>query len=147
MKSKILLTLAASVALATVVHAAEESAQPLPEILKSAQASNKPVVLEFTGSDWCPPCKMMQKQVFSTPAFEKFAASDVVFVKLDFPRSREQAADVKARNRSLAEKFNVEGFPTIVILDPSGKELAREVGFQDGGPESFIAWIKKSAKL
>ncbi len=149
MKKLTLLALVASLAVgsSSALLAAEENADSLPQILKTAEASKKPVVLEFTGSDWCPPCKMMQKQVFSTPDFQKFAASDIVFVKLDFPRQRDQDAAVKARNRELAEKFNVEGFPTVIVLDAAGKELSRKVGFGAGGPEAFIDWVKKSAKL
>ena len=130
-----------------VVSAHAESAESLDAILKQAQSAGKPVVLEFTGSDWCPPCKMMQKEVFSTDAFKKFADSDILFVKLDFPNSRAQADDVKTRNRALAEKFNVEGFPTLVVLSPEGEELARQVGFMGGGPDAVIDWIKKSAKM
>ncbi len=124
-----------------------ETSQSLEEILKTAEADKKPVVLEFTGSDWCPPCKMMEKQVFSTKEFQDFSASDIVFVKLDFPRSKEQAAEVKARNEELVKKFNIEGFPTLVVLDSQGKELARQVGFLAGGPSAVIDWIQKSAKM
>lgn len=124
--------------------AAEESAESLAEIQARATSEKKPILLEFTGSDWCPPCKMMDKQVFSTDAFQKFAASDLVFVKLDFPRAKAQSAEVKARNEKLAEQFKVEGFPTVILLSPEGKELAREVGFMGGGADEFIAWVNKS---
>ena len=127
--------------------AAEETDQSLDQILAAAQTENKPVVLEFTGSDWCPPCKMMKKEVFSKPAFADFAKKDIIFVTLDFPRSREQSESIKARNRELAKKFKIEGFPTLVVLDASGKELGRQVGFMGGGAEAVIGWIKNQAKL
>lgn len=124
----------------------EETAESLAEIQARATAEKKPILLEFTGSDWCPPCQMMNKQVFSTETFQKFAASDLVFVKLDFPRSKPQSDEMKERNQGLAEQFNIEGFPTVILLSPEGKELAREVGFMGGGPEKLIAWIQKAQK-
>lgn len=131
----------------TTTFAAEENAQSLDQILAAAQKDKKPVVLEFTGSDWCPPCKMMKKEVFSKPAFESFAKNEIHFVTLDFPKSRPQSDAIKSRNRELAEKFNVEGFPTLVVLDPTGKELGRQVGFMGGGAEAVISWIKSKANL
>jgi thiol-disulfide isomerase/thioredoxin len=116
------------------------------EIVQKATTANKPILLEFTGSDWCPPCMMMNKTVFSTPEFQKFAESDLVFVKLDFPRKKELPATEKQRNEALAQKFGVEGFPTMVILDPKGQEVARKVGGMSGGAEAFIQWVKSSPK-
>ena len=116
------------------------------QIVAQATQEKKPIVLEFTGSDWCPPCKMMNKEVFSTPEFKKFAESDLVFVKVDFPRSKELSAEETARNEALAQKFQIEGFPTLVVLDPAGEELTREVGFMQGGPQAFISWVKKATE-
>jgi thiol:disulfide interchange protein len=116
----------------------------LDQIQVRAAEAKKPILLEFTGSDWCPPCKMMDKQVFSTEAFQKFAGSNLIFVKLDFPQAKPQTDEIKARNEALAKKFNVEGFPTVVLLSPEGKELAREVGYMGGGAEGFISWVKKA---
>jgi protein disulfide-isomerase len=147
MKPNLFLAAAASILLAAAGSAHAESADSLESILQSAKTANKPVVLEFTGSDWCPPCKMMQAEVFSKDAFKTFADDQVVFVKLDFPRQRAQTDDVKARNRALAEQFEIEGFPTLLVLSPEGTELARQVGFLRGGPEAVIGWIKESAKL
>jgi protein disulfide-isomerase len=118
--------------------------ESLEQIQARAAEAKKPILLEFTGSDWCPPCKMMAKQVFGTDAFEKFAASDLIFVKLDFPQAKPQSDEIKARNEALAKKFDVEGFPTVVLLSPEGKELAREVGYMGGGAEQFISWVKKA---
>jgi thiol:disulfide interchange protein len=118
--------------------------ESLDQIQVRAAEAKKPILLEFTGSDWCPPCKMMDKQVFSTEAFQKFAGSNLIFVKLDFPQAKPQTDEIKARNEALAKKFNVEGFPTVVLLSPEGKELAREVGYMGGGAEEFISWVKKA---
>jgi thiol-disulfide isomerase/thioredoxin len=66
--------------------------------IAQAASQKKPVVLEFTGSDWCPPCMKQNKDVFEQPAFGEFAKDKLVLVKLDFPRSKPQAQ--RARSRS-----------------------------------------------
>lgn len=127
----------------TVFAALPEDAS-LEQILAEAKSSGNPVLLEFTGSDWCPPCKMMYEQVFSTDTFKDYAKENLVFVKLDFPRSIEQSDEVKTRNRELQQKFGVRGYPTVILLDSEGQELAQNVGFMGGGPEAFINWVQES---
>jgi len=114
--------------------------------LQKAATENRMVLLEFTGSDWCPPCKQQAKDVFTQPAFDEFAKANLVPVKLDFPRRSEQNAETKAANQALAKKYNIDGFPTIILLDSKGNEIAREVGYGGGGVDGFIAWVNKNKK-
>jgi len=129
---------------ASSLHA--EAPASWKEIVEKATNAKKPILLEFTGSDFCPPCMMMNKTVFSTDEFKQFAESDIVFVKLDFPRKKQLPAAEQERNDAMAEKFSIEAYPTMIVLDSSGKELARKVGGMLGGPAPFIAWVKESAK-
>jgi len=110
--------------------------------LGQAAKENKMVLLDFTGSDWCGWCMKLQKDTFSKPEFKKFADQSLVLVELDFPRGKAQSDNVKNQNEELAEKFGVQGFPTLVLLDPLGKEAARNVGYLQGGPEAFIQWVE-----
>jgi len=128
------------------LHASDLWSTNYEAAIKKAAAENRMVLLEFTGSDWCPPCKMQAKEVFDQPEFEKFAEENLVPVKLDFPRRSGQDPETRAANQALAEKFDIEGFPTVILLDSKGIELAREVGYQGGGVEGFIAWVEKSKK-
>ena len=98
------------------------------------------ILLDFTGSDWCPWCVRMDKEVFSKAAFADFAAKHLVLVKLDYPRTKPQPAEEKAQNAELAKQFQIEGYPTYVLLDPSGKEVRRQVGYLQGGPAEFVRW-------
>lgn len=116
------------------------------ESLKKAATENRMVLLEFTGSDWCPPCKKQAADVFAQPAFEEFASANLVPVKLDFPRRAEQSEEQKAANQALSQKYKVEGFPTVILLDSKGAELAREVGYGGGGVPAFIEWVNKNKK-
>jgi thiol-disulfide isomerase/thioredoxin len=114
--------------------------------LKQAAADKKPLILEFTGSDWCPPCKALTANVFEKPAFEEFAKSNVVLVKFDFPRRKEQEEALKATNQAMAKKYQVQGFPTVILVSSSGEEMARKVGYAGETPDSMIEWIKQNAK-
>ncbi|MFN7141963.1 MAG: thioredoxin family protein [Limisphaerales bacterium] len=114
--------------------------------LTRAQAENKPVLLEFTGSDWCPPCKLMEKEVFSTQEFKQFQDKQIIFGKLDYPRSKPQSAEVKRNNAELAEKFEIQAFPTIVLLDASGQEVWRQEGYGGGGAKALIAQVEEKTK-
>jgi protein disulfide-isomerase len=105
----------------------------------AATQQNKYILLDFTGSDWCPYCIQMDKEVFDKPAFSSFA-DKVILVKLDFPRKGGQSAAEKSQNQELAKKYSIEGFPTYILLDASGKEVRRQVGYLEGGPEAFISW-------
>ncbi len=94
-----------------------------------AAAEKKHVLLDFTGSDWCGYCIKMDKDVFAKPDFQEFGAKNLVLVELDFPRGKSLSAKVKAQNESLERQFRVEGYPTLVLLDPQGKEVKRWVGY------------------
>lgn len=89
---------------------------------------------------------MMKKQVFKTDAFSKFAEDNLVLLELDFPRSKAQPEELKKQNEELAKQYKVEAFPTLILISPKGKELARNVGFLPGGPDAFIAWVKNATK-
>jgi protein disulfide-isomerase len=112
--------------------------------LAEAAKENKMVLLDFTGSDWCGWCIKLQKDTFSKPEFKKFAQESLVLVELDFPRGKTQSDELKKQNEELAETFGVQGFPTLVLLDPQGKEATRNVGYLQGGPEAFIQWVESA---
>jgi len=117
-----------------------------PAALAKAKAENKPVLIDFTGSDWCGWCIKLQKDVFSTAAFKKFAESNVVLMEADFPQGKKLSPGVQKQNDELQAKYKVEGYPTLVLLSPEGKELDRHVGYLEGGPDAMIDWIKSSQK-
>ncbi|MGI8957070.1 MAG: thioredoxin family protein [Chthoniobacterales bacterium] len=110
-----------------------------------AKAENKLLLLDFTGSDWCGWCQIMEKEVFSQPAFAEYAKKNLVLVRVDFPRAKPLADEVKAQNQALAEQFGIRGFPSIVMLTGDGKPLAL-LGYQQGGPEVFISELKQLPK-
>ena len=112
---------------------------------QEAKASDKLMLLDFTGSDWCGWCKLLDKEIFSQPEFKEYASKNLVLVELDFPRVKEIAAATKKQNERLAIKYRVQGFPTIIVLNGDGKKVA-EFGYMQGGPEAFIAQLEKLRK-
>ena len=112
------------------------------QALKTAADLNRPVFIDFTGSDWCGWCIKLDKEVFSQPEFQAYARENLVLLKLDFPRNFPQSPAVKAANQALAEKYSIEGYPTIVLTDASGNELQR-TGYQDGGAGKYVAHLQE----
>jgi protein disulfide-isomerase len=117
----------------------------LPKAQEQAKTENKLVMLDFTGSDWCGWCIKLNKEVFSKPEFAEFAAKNLVLVEVDFPRAKPQSADLKKANQALQEKYKIEGYPTIIVLNSAGKKVG-ELGYEPGGPKAFIAKLEELKK-
>lgn len=111
---------------------------------KQAAEENKMIFMEFTGSDWCPPCMALKKSVLSTPEFMNEAKKNFVLVEFDFPRNKEQDPELKKKNQAEAEKYNIEGFPTIVFADAQGRPIKVAVGGRD--KDSFMKEMNEAVK-
>ena len=96
-----------------------------PAEVARANSENKLLLLEFGSSDACPPCVLFQQKVFSTPEFKAFAASNLDFVRLDFPMKVDLRPDTVATNVLLSRQFDALGFPTFVAIGKDGKEFWR----------------------
>ena len=105
---------------------------------------NKPVLVDFTGSDWCPPCIQLHKVVFESAEFAA-VASKYVLVELDYPRKTPQAPELKAKNAELSKKFGISGFPTVLLIDAkSGEVFGKTVGF---GGQTAKEYLEKLASF
>ena len=111
------------------------------DALAAAAKDNKKVLLDFTGSDWCGWCIRLKKETFDQPAFKEYADKNLVLVEVDFPQGKTLPAAVKAQNDGLQEKYQVQGFPTLVLLSPDGKVIKQQSGYIPGGPKGFIDWV------
>lgn len=103
-----------------------------------AKTMNRKLVLLITGSDWCPACIAMEKNMLVTPEWQAFAAKDIVFQTYDYPNGGEAPTPA---HEDLLKLPGFQGFPTLVVADGSGKVLAMRAGFS-GGAQDTIAWIK-----
>jgi thiol-disulfide isomerase/thioredoxin len=109
--------------------------------LDQAKAENRHILLFFTGSDWCVWCKRLNDEILSTPEFAQFAQDKLALVELDFPHHKAQPNSVRVQNRTLATRYNITGFPTVIVLDSTGKAVAR-LGYQPGGPGPFVSQLR-----
>ncbi len=109
--------------------------------LAQAKSQKKMVLLDFTGSDWCPDCALLERQVFSQKEFSDYAASNLVLVRLDFPHKKELPRALAAQNEMLSDAYRVEAFPTLIVLNPKGHPVAELLN--PGNPKDFVAELKK----
>ena len=113
---------------------------------EEAKASNKFLLLNFTGSDWCGWCKKFDKEILSQSEFQDYARENLVLVELDFPRAKPQSPELRKQNQELADQYQVQGFPTIVVLNGDGQKLWQYDGYFPDGPAAFIAQLEKLRK-
>jgi len=116
----------------------------LEEGLKQAREEKKAVLVDFTGSDWCGWCIRLKKEVFDQKAFAA-VTKDFVLVELDYPQKKKQDPAVQAKNKAIAEKFSIEGFPTVLLLTAEGEPFA-QTGYEEGGPEKYLAHLAELLK-
>ena len=113
--------------------------------LAVAKAENKPVFINFTGSDWCGPCIAMHKRVFAKKEFEDYAQEHLVLLEIDYPKAKPQSDEVKKQNERLKSQFEISrrGYPTIALIDAAGKIIGISTGYDDESPADIIARIEK----
>jgi protein disulfide-isomerase len=126
------------------VHAEERAwLTDLSKAQSQAKTEKKMVLMDFNGSDWCPPCKALRKNVLNSQTFMDFAKDNLVLVDVDFPHHKAQTEEVKKANEALSSKFNIEGFPTVIVLSSDGKELKKIVGYDGQSAKEFVAELAK----
>lgn len=110
--------------------------------VERATSAKRPVFLFFTGSNWCTWCKKLEAEILETTLFRNYAAKKLVLLKLDFPRGVQQPEWMISQNQALSKKYRITGYPTIVMLSPTGKFLAN-LGYAPGGPVPFVAALQE----
>ena len=118
----------------------------LNEASKISAKTNKPLMLFFTGSDWCGWCIRLQKEVFYKPEFIEWANDNVVLVDIDFPKNKsKQSTELQQQNNMLQQQFGIQGYPTIHFVRPDkidGKTNLTSLGntgYRAGGPAAWIS--------
>jgi thioredoxin-related protein len=97
--------------------------------LKKSKKEKKPVLIYFTGSDWCGPCKVLDKKLFHTEKFKELADKDLILYEADSPRNTDLLSPEKLEiNNDLKRKFNIRSFPTLVFVNHKGKMIGYKKG-------------------
>jgi thioredoxin-related protein len=129
----------------------------IKEAIAISTKEKKPMLLFFTGSDWCGWCIRLQKEVLKTPEFSAWAKDKVILVELDYPRRTAQSVELKKQNGELQQAFGIQGFPTIHFANGSTKDGKSNfqglgsTGYVAGGPAAWIAeadvFLKANVKV
>ena len=106
--------------------------------MKLAADSKEDLLVDFTGSDWCTWCIKLNKEVFSQTPFKEGVKGKFVLVEIDSPRDKTKLSEeTLAQNMELAKKYEIQGYPTILLCDAGGKPYAK-TGYEKGGPEAYV---------
>lgn len=110
---------------------------------KQAKEENKPILINFTGTDWCGWCIKIEKEIFSKDEFKAYAKEKLILMEVDFPEKKKQTDEVKAQNKKLDKEFKIEGYPTIFLIDAEGKKLSEDIGYREGGAPAYVDHLKE----
>ena len=106
-----------------------------------AKNEGKPILMDFTGSNWCGWCVKLKKEVFTKPSFLGFANDNLILMTVDFPRGVHQEEWLVDQNNKLLDQYGVNSFPTIILTDYNGNLLGR-TGYKSGGSENYVEHLK-----
>ena len=133
----VLALLAPIVSLISSANAADAWLTDFTEAQAQAARQNTPIVLDFTGSDWCGWCITMRRQVLDTPAFHDYARNKFVLMEVDLPRNTSKMSqELLRQNRELSSRYNVSTYPTVLVISAEGQILG---GFTGGRTELAAA--------
>ena len=107
-----------------------------------ATKESKPILILFTGSDWCGWCIKLEKEVLSQKAFQDYAKENLVLMLVDFPQKKKQSDELKKQNEMLETDYKIEGYPTMYLLDAEGKKISKEFGYRPDGAEAYVEFLK-----
>ena len=115
------------------------------EVFATAKAEQAPIMMNFTGSDWCIWCKRIKAEIFEKPEFKSWVEkNNIQLLELDFPRGKEQTDELKSQNASLKREVGISGFPTIIII-ANGKMI--KTGYVKGGAEAWIKSVESQIEI
>jgi len=111
--------------------------------VEQSQRTGRPIMLVFSGSDWCSWCNRLADEVFNTHEFARWSTDNVIKVEVDFPSTYQLPADIRQQNEQLKQKYghHINSFPTVLFVTADGT-LIGKTGYVAGGPEN---WIQKAA--
>ena len=144
--TSLLCTLFATLLITASSNADDAWTENISQAIEKAAEEDKDLLLLFTGSDWCPPCKKLEAEVLSNEDFQTEITKHFVLVKFDYPRNSEQDETIAKQNEEWATKFGVDSFPTIFLVDQELKPFAI-TGYEDGGFQNYLGLLEESRQV
>ena len=120
----------------TIWHDSFEDAQI------AAAKTGKPILADFTGSNWCHWCVKLKEDVFEKNEFKEWARDNVILLELDYPRGIPQPPEIKEQNAELAKRYNIKGYPTVLLLSPEGEILGKL-----GHNSDVSKWVQTASEI
>ncbi|SHK62450.1 thioredoxin family protein [Maribacter aquivivus] len=114
--------------------------------ISKAKKQKKNVLVYFTGSDWCPPCKMLKTDLFDTNEFQELS-NNYILLYVDVPRNRDLISEKQMiHNKELLTKLNKKKvFPLFKVIDAKGNELDKLSGYSMNGViDSHLKLLEKN---
>lgn len=112
------------------------------EAVNQSKSSGKPMLLFFTGSDWCGWCHKLENEVLNTSEFADRVNDKFIFLLVDFPLKTPLEPAIAAQNKTLQQRFDVRGYPTIILLDKDQRQIG-STGYRPGGPQAYADYLEK----
>jgi len=138
---------AAIILLPTVGQTAEGWLVDFEKAKAKAAKEGKSLLMEFTGSDWCPPCKSLAKNVLTQDVFKNEVPKDFILLKLDNPRDKsKQTPEEIEQYKTLSKKYGIQGVPTIFLADAKGRPYWQTVGYSGDPADKYVANLKDQLK-
>ncbi|HRI01494.1 MAG TPA: thioredoxin family protein [Saprospiraceae bacterium] len=109
----------------------------LDEAFEKSRKTGKPVMANFTGSDWCGWCKRLTAAVFSKPEFKEWADKNVILLELDYPRFKQLPANIQQQNQSMQQFFQIRGYPTVCVFDITKDTQKKQYQFAELGRTGY----------
>lgn len=113
------------------------------EAVNQSRNTSKPILILFTGTDWCTWCTKLEKEALHTSDFAQAAGNSFIFLKLDFPLYSPQNANLTAQNKQLQKRFEVRSFPTVIIFDGQQNQQIGVTGYRPGGGREYANYLQK----
>ena len=113
--------------------------------LAESKKLNRPILINFTGSDWCMWCHKLEDEVFEQPDFVEYASKNLILFMADFPKNKELSEEITKQNRGLLQKYDIKGFPTILLIDSEEKVLGT-TGYREIGVKQYINHLNELLK-
>ncbi len=108
---------------------------------KEAADSDKILLIDFTGSDWCAWCIKLRKEVFAQAEFETGVKEKFVLVELDYPKDKARVTEAVAKqNEALLKQYPIKAYPTVLLCDAAGKPFAT-TGYRPDGPKAYVTHL------
>jgi len=118
------------------------------DAVAKSRKTGQPIMLVFSGSDWCSWCSKLSNEVFTTHQFARWSTDNVIKVEVDFPQGYKLDEAIHSQNQSLKTRFghHVTSYPTVLFVDADGKLLGK-TGYVAGGPDAWIQSAKSSVPV